>query len=157
MSQPDYPVGDRRWRLASIGLAGLGLADSAYLAWAKLGGSSALCAGFGDCEVVNASRYSEVAGVPVALLGALAYLALITVHLAEARYERWAESLRLAAFGLTLTGTLYSGYLTYVELAILRAICPFCVLSAIIITMLLGISFVRLRSSLSVAGSDLAL
>jgi uncharacterized membrane protein len=54
--------------------------------------------------------------------------------------------LRLAFFGFTLAGTLYSIYLTYVEVAILRAICPFCVVSAVVMLALFIIAVYRLRA-----------
>jgi len=67
----------------SILLAILGLIDSLYLGWIKLAGETAACSGIGDCEAVNTSRYSEIGGVPIALLGALAYAFILFFLFAE--------------------------------------------------------------------------
>ncbi len=133
-----------RLRQVSIFLALAGLLDSIYLAWLKLTGSLAACGEIGNCEAVNSSSYAEVAGVPVALLGALGYVAILALLLLEVRIEAGRGVLHLAQFGFTLAGTMYSAYLTYVEIAILRAICPYCVVSAVIMTALWIISSVRL-------------
>ncbi|MEE9507803.1 MAG: vitamin K epoxide reductase family protein, partial [Anaerolineales bacterium] len=58
-----------------------------------------------------------------------------------------STSLRMGVFGLSLTGTLYSVYLTYLEIAVLRAICPFCVVSAISIFVLLIVGVIRLKEN----------
>lgn len=128
----------------SVTLALIGLADSIYLTWIKLANATASCAGIGDCESVNSSKYAEFAGIPIALFGAGAYLAIILFLLIEDRNKFWKDTAPLIVFGISLTGVLYSAYLTYVEVAILHAICPYCVLSAVVIIVLLVISVVRL-------------
>ncbi len=131
-----------RW--ISIALALIGLADSIYLAWLKIANATAACGNIGDCESVNNSPYAEIAGIPIAILGAGAYLALIFFLAVEPRTEFWRENSPMIVFGLSLAGVLYSAYLTYVEVAILHAVCPYCVLSAILLVALLSISVVRL-------------
>ena len=129
----------------SIVLAMIGLLDSIYLAWIKLAGTTALCGGVGDCESVNNSIYAEINGIPIALLGAGAYLLIMALLLVEGRFGLGAEWPVMGVFGLSLIGTLYSAYLTYLEVAVLHAICPYCVVSAIAITSIFVISVVRLR------------
>ncbi len=131
--------------LAILLLAIAGAIDSAYLAWLKLSGSVAACSNIGDCEAVNNSRYAEIAGIPIALLGLGGYLAILALTLLEVRLPSWKIGLRLAFFGFTLAGTLYSIYLTYVEVAILGAICPFCVVSAVVMLALFILAIQRLR------------
>jgi uncharacterized membrane protein len=128
----------------SLILALIGLADSIYLTYIKLANATASCAGIGDCEAVNSSKYAEVAGIPIALLGAGAFAAIIILLLIEKRSEFWQDTAPLVVFGISLTGVLYSAYLSYVEIAILHAICPYCVLSALVLVALLVISVVRL-------------
>ncbi len=134
------PLPRPRWtELAIPVLSFLGMLVAAYLTWIHWSGSKAFCAGVGDCETVNTSRYAEVAGIPVALLGFGMYLLLfgLSWYRRRADLDR-AATLGLAIFGLSLAGVLYSAYLTYIELAVLHAICPWCVTSAVIITLIFG-------------------
>ena len=132
-----------RWGL-SAGFAFLGLVDSAYLTWIKLANAVYTCSNIGDCEAVNNSRYAVVGGIPIAALGAGAYAVILLLLLLDRRPSGRSVPLRFGVFGLSLAGTLYSAYLTYVEVAILKAICPFCVASAVILTALLVLSILRL-------------
>ncbi|HSR47211.1 MAG TPA: vitamin K epoxide reductase family protein [Anaerolineales bacterium] len=134
---------DWSW-LGSVALAAIGLLDSIYLTWIKLADQVASCGGIGDCEAVNASRYAEIAGVPIALFGAAAYLLVLVLLFVERREGTVGEAARFAIFGVTLAGTIYSAYLTYLEIFILKAICPFCVVSALAMLGLFVLSLVRL-------------
>lgn len=131
-------------------LALLGLAVSLYLWYVHMSGASALCVGVGGCETVNASRYSEIGGVPVSVLGAFTYLTLLAIWLLRPRLDIELQAkASLAIFGLTLTGVLFSAYLTYLELFVIYAICPWCVSSAIIITGLFILSVREIRDLLA--------
>lgn len=132
-----------------IVLSFIGLADSIYLTWIKLSGSEAMCTGVGGCDVVNTSEYAELAGIPIALLGAGAYVAILAILLAESRIAWLKENGPLLVFGITLFGFLYSLYLTYIELFVIFAICPFCVVSAIVMSVMFALSWVYLRRSWS--------
>jgi uncharacterized membrane protein len=134
-----------RVRITLIVLAVAGLIDSLYLSWLKVTGNTAACSGIGDCETVANSRFSEIGGFPISILGVLGYLLIIVLLLLELRRPKWGEPLTMAVFGITLVGTLYSAYLTYLEVAVLQAICPFCVVSAIVMTLLFVLSIFRLR------------
>jgi uncharacterized membrane protein len=124
-----------------VGLALLGTGVAGYLSWVHLGGAPALCSGVGGCEQVQASRFAVVAGVPVALLGLALYLGLTALALWRARSGAATPApVALALFGLALAGSLYSAYLTYLELAIIGAICPWCVASAVLVTALCGLA-----------------
>lgn len=126
----------------------MGLVDSIYLTWVKYTGAYALCGPIGDCESVNSSQYSEVFGIPIALLGAGAYALIILLLVLERYGGVWIEYGQTIVFGMSLIGVLYSIYLTYIEIAVLKAICPYCVISAIILLALLVISGFRLAISL---------
>jgi len=134
----DWP----RW--ASVVLAALGALDAGYLTYIKLAHVEAICRGVGDCESVNSSVYSQIGGVPIALFGLGAFLAILALLVVEPRSALLQDYAPLAIFGLALTGTLYSAYLTYVELFVIHAICPYCVTSAVLITGLLILAVVRL-------------
>ena len=125
-------------RAAAIGIALVGLGIATYLTVVHYAGGQPVCAVAHGCATVQASDYAKLAGVPVALLGAFGYVALL-VSLA-----RDGEAWRTAAAFLSLAGLAFSGWLTYVEIGILNAICIWCVGSAICMTLLAGLSAVRL-------------
>ncbi|MGE5138394.1 MAG: vitamin K epoxide reductase family protein [Rudaea sp.] len=127
------------------GLAGLGLLVATYLITLHYNLTPAVCLGVGDCEIVNKSIYSELFGIPVAILGAGSYVALIVLGLAIAR-DVYADYARLLRFFIGVVGVAFSAYLTYIELYVLHQICPWCVFSAIIITLITILSFVEYRS-----------
>ena len=135
----------RDWlRWVSVVLSVLGALDAGYLTYIKLAHVEAICRGVGDCEAVNSSVFAQIGGIPVALLGLGAYLAILALLALEPRLAVLSDYAPLAIFGLALTGTLYSAYLTYVELFVIHAICPYCVTSAVLITALLILAVIRL-------------
>jgi uncharacterized membrane protein len=130
-------AGDRL-RLASAAVAVVGLGIAAYLTVVHYSGGSPACAIAHGCEVVQQSRYAELAGVPVALLGLLGYAAIL-VSLA-----RDGETARTVTAFLALAGFGFSAWLTYVELARLDAVCSWCVASAACMTLLAALAVRRL-------------
>ncbi len=133
-------------RISAV-LALIGLADSAYLTWVKLAHQEAQCnLGIGDCYTVNTSRYSEIYGIPIALLGFLAYLSIFLFLVFERQHPLLQEYVPLAVFGISFAGVVYSAYLSYIEAVVLRAWCPYCVLSAVLITLIFLLSLPRLRA-----------
>jgi uncharacterized membrane protein len=128
-----------------IALSTIGLLNAAYLTWVKLADRLAICAGVGDCETVNSSIYSEVGGIPIALFGVVGYLAITLILVFEERIEYLRENGPMLVFGLSMAGLLYSAYLTYLELFVIHAVCPYCVLSALVMLGLFGFSWQRLR------------
>ena len=127
-----------------IVLAAAGLLVAGYLAYVYIADVDALCSNVGGCDAVKNSRYSRVAGVPVPVLGMLGYGAILGLLLLEGSNRALAEHSPTLVFGLSLFGTLYSAYLTYLELAVIKAVCPYCVVSAIIMTAILGVATYRL-------------
>jgi uncharacterized membrane protein len=140
------PASARRdWlRWASLALAVVGALDSAYLTWVRLAGLPVYCGDSHACDTVQTSIYSEIGGVPIAVLGLGAFLVLAALLWLEPRASVLANWGQVAVFGMALTGTLYSAYLTYVELYVLHAVCPYCVVSAVCITGILVLSVARL-------------
>jgi uncharacterized membrane protein len=126
-------------------LASLGLIDAIYLTFIKFANNRAFCLqGVGDCYGVNTSVYSEIHGIPISILGAGAYLTILVLLYLERKSEFFESNTSIIIFGVTLVGVLYSLYLTYIEVAVLRAICPFCVISATVMILLFIISTARL-------------
>jgi len=129
-------------------LALLGFLVALYLWMWKAGLLGAMVCGTGGCEVVQTSRYAEFLGVPVALIGAAGYLSLLVVGLAglqPAWLERRGPTLLLLA--LSGVGVAFTAYLTYLEAAVIRAWCRWCVASAVIITAIFITALLGLRET----------
>jgi uncharacterized membrane protein len=129
----------------STATAIIGFLDAVYLTIEKITGNRAMCVpGVGDCWTVSNSPYSQVFGIPVAILGAATYVAIFLLLINEDKFPLWKETILQATFGITLTGTIYSIYLTYLEIAVIKAVCPFCVISAIAMLILFVCTILRL-------------
>ena len=129
---------------SSILLVVLGLLVSIYMTVYKLTSNDSMCLGSGDCHTVNASRYSEVNGIPVAVFGVIGYLAILITLVFEKRNPFFQENSTLMVFGLALTGFLFTLWLIYVEVALLKALCPFCLTSQAAMTIIFVIAVIRL-------------
>ena len=128
----------------SIGLAVLGILVSIYMTIYKITSNDSMCIGSGDCKTVNASRYAEVSGIPVAVLGVAGYSAILAVLLLEPRMAFLRQNGTLVFFGLSLTGFLFTLYLIFVEVALIKAFCPFCIASQTAMTLIFILSVIRL-------------
>jgi len=125
--------------MASATLALVGLLISLYLWLWKIGALGVLACGDGACERVQLSPYGQIAGVPVALLGVVGYLAILVVSLAGLQdpflRRRWPTDVTLVLAG---AGVAFSAYLTYLEAAVIHAWCRWCIVSAVIIVAVFG-------------------
>jgi uncharacterized membrane protein len=136
--------------LALVTLAGAGIAG--YLAVLRLQGASAVCGPSHGCDIVAASEYAEVLGIPVAVFGLAC--SLVLAGLAVAWWLRGERRALLAAYLLLLGATGAVAYLTFLELFVIEAICSWCVAYAItIVTALVVAGLALLRSSRSPARS----
>jgi uncharacterized membrane protein len=131
-------VTDRRLRLAAIVLAVLGLGVAGYLTYVHYEGVRPVCGLGGNCEKVQTSEWSKLGGVPVALLGLLGYVAILGSLFVD------REEALIAGALTALVGFGFSAYLTYRELFTIDAICPWCVASAVIMTLLAIVTVARL-------------
>ena len=134
---------------SSVVLAALAALDALYLLIFKLTGNSQMCLGNGGCHDVNFSPYSEIYGIPVSIFGLLAYLAILGILFLEARVKIIKENGPLVNFGIGLVGVAFSIYLTYLEIYVIHAICPFSVASAILITLIFILAIIRLVKQFS--------
>jgi uncharacterized membrane protein len=127
----------REWAVAAV--AAVGLAISAYLASTKLaGGGLVLCEAGGGCDIVQSSRYAVFLGAPTAAWGAALYALITGLALAGLTVRRW-----LAVFALATAAVAFSGYLTYLQLFVVRAVCPWCLADAGVAVALAGTVLVR--------------
>ncbi len=139
----------RGLRIAMIVLTVLGIGIASYVTYVHYAGIKPACTAGESCTKVQTSVYSELAGVPVALMGLIGYLAILATLLAPER-----ENTRFATLVLTLGGFGFSAYLTYRELFSIHAICEWCVTSAIVMTILMLCSVWRyLRGAPAATGA----
>ena len=121
--------------VAILALAGIFVA--LYLLFYKLGIIGELSCSVGSCETVNSSKWATFLGLPVAGWGVAWYVAMFALALVSTG-ERFAESeaVSLVLLGVAASGLIFSLYLTYLELFEIHAICQWCVVSAIIVTII---------------------
>ena len=133
-----------RMGIAMLSLAGLFIAIYMYLY--KIGKIGTLVCGTGGCETVQLSPQARFLGVEVALLGIFGYVSLLVLALLalQPRFAGPAWPSRLLAL-LAGVAVLFTVYLTYLELFVIHAICRWCVGSAVIITLIFGLSLRDLR------------
>lgn len=135
----------RRMGLAVVALCGVLLA--AYLTLHHFGIIGTLACGTGSCEKVQTSRWATFLGVHVAIWGLVYYVLLFAVSLA-AVHERYTDDRRfsIALLGLTGWGVLFTGWLIWLELFRIHAICRWCMGSAAIVAMLFVIALLDYRA-----------
>jgi uncharacterized membrane protein len=134
-------VSPRLLRPASAVVAAIGLGIAGYLTAVHYDGGAPVCAISHGCATVQQSEYAELAGVPVALLGVLGYAVILLTLLSD------GEAARTATAFLALAGVGFSGWLTYVEVVKLDAICIWCVGSAVCMVLLAVLSAARALSA----------
>lgn len=128
-----------------LGVGLLGFVDATFLTIEHFGGTELACGITGGCDVVTTSVYSEIFGIPVALLGALYYLTMVVLMIAYT--DRGKEVLLRGASWLTITGLVASIYFTSIQAFVLDAWCQYCIGSAITSTLLfiLGMTYLVKR------------
>ncbi|HEX6749326.1 MAG TPA: vitamin K epoxide reductase family protein [Longimicrobium sp.] len=133
-------------RMAIAVLALVGLLVAAYLSLYKLGLIGGLTCTVGSCEQVQQSPWATFLGLPVSIWGLGAYAVILTVAVLglQPRFveARWVP---LALFGMAAVGVAFSGYLTYIEAFVIEMWCMYCVISAILITLIFFLSIPGLR------------
>lgn len=118
--------------VATLALAGIFVA--VYLTLYKLGLIGELSCSIGSCETVNSTPWAVLLGAPVAAWGVGFYVTTFGLAMAGLQ-ERFADSRRLALALVLLSGfgVAFSGWLTYLELFVIHAICQWCVVSAVLV------------------------
>jgi uncharacterized membrane protein/glutaredoxin len=136
---PSLPVWSD-WLFPVLTLIGLGVAG--YLFYVEIQMVDAVCGPVGDCNSVQSSPYARLFGIlPVGVLGVTGYIAILGAWM----IKRWASGRRvalaaLAVFGMALVGVIFSLYLTYLEPFVIKAVCMWCISSAVIMSLILLLS-----------------
>jgi uncharacterized membrane protein len=130
-----------------LALSLIGILIAGYLAFVEVNQVEAVCGPVGDCNTVQQSSYATLFGIlPVGVLGILGYIAIIITWLAgRLELEGWDRITRLALWIITLAGTLFSIYLTFLEPFVIGASCMWCLSSAVIMTVLFILSSNKLQ------------
>jgi uncharacterized membrane protein len=131
-------VSDRALRLTMAGLGLITVGISSYLLEAHYAGTSVACS-TGGCQTVAQSSYSEIFGVPVALVGLVGSLAILASLL------RGDVVGRAAGVGLTLSGFVFAAYLVLLQLFVIDAVCEWCVANDALLAILAGLAIWRAR------------
>jgi uncharacterized membrane protein len=135
-------VTERRLRGAVAALALVGVGIASYLTYARYADADLFCvAGGSGCETVQRSDYAEVVGIPVAVLGLVAYVGLLATALVRGPTA--------AAVGvvIALSGVVFSGWLLYAQLVLIDAVCQWCVASDVVMALAAVATVLRLRQS----------
>ncbi len=123
----------------------IGLLDSMYLAYVKIARAPIYCTpGLGDCEVVNASRWSELFGIPLGVYGMVGFGLILLITTYGRRIHWVAAYTDLILFGISTAGFLFSLYLTGIEIFVLKTVCQWCLLSAVAMTVIFVTTIIRL-------------
>lgn len=124
------------WLIPGLILIGVGVAG--YLSYVETQLVDAVCGPVGDCNTVQSSPYARLFGVlPVGVFGLGGYLALLGVWMARRLQARWAQLANMLFWIFAFFAVAFSIYLTYLELFVIRAVCLWCLSSAVIVTLLL--------------------
>ncbi|MBI4185605.1 vitamin K epoxide reductase family protein [Candidatus Berkelbacteria bacterium] len=119
-------------------LALLGLADASYLTFEHYLNQIPPCT-INGCEQVLTSQYATLGGVPIALFGVFFYLMILILS----RFESRRSSLALAV--ISSIGVMTSAGLVYLQVDVIQALCLYCLTSAIITTMIWGLSIAKIQ------------
>jgi len=134
---------DKRLKQVTIALSILGLLVAIYMTIFKLTNNEKMCIGSGGCTIVNSSGYSEIRGIPVAVVGVLGYLSILAVFYLERKPGFFQTNGTMIQFTITLTGFLFTVWLVFVEVALIKAYCPFCITSQVAMTIIFILTVIR--------------
>lgn len=124
------------WLIPIIIVIGIGVAG--YLSYVETQSVDAICGPVGNCNTVQQSRYAKLFGVlPVGVFGLFGYLGLIAAWLVRRFLPRLEKSAAISFWGMAFFAVIFSLYLTYLEPFVIKAVCIWCLSSAVIVTLLL--------------------
>ena len=139
--------------IAAIVVSFLGFLDASYLTIKHFRGEVAPCSLLEGCEVVTTSKYSTIGDIPISLFGAMFYISVLAAAFfyLDTKSTKAIKSIPL----LTLTGFIVSAVLVYLQIFVLKAICVYCMFSALTSTLLFVIGILIFRSTEKNEKSDI--
>jgi uncharacterized membrane protein len=118
---------DRALRRAEVAVAAAGVGVSAYLTWVHYHPGALVCTRGGGCETVQRSHYAVLLGAPVAVLGLVAWTAVLVLAL-------WDSSgARLAVAAIALAALAFVVYLVVLQLSVIHAVCVWCMVNDVLL------------------------
>lgn len=135
-----------KWLLTLIVVISfIGFLDAAYLTIQHYQAGIIPCVGFTGCEQVTTSKYATLWNVPIALFGAVYYLIILlsAIFFVDTKNRK---ALLILSF-LPMAGFAASLVLVYLQIFVIKALCTYCVVSALSSTILfiLGLKLIRVR------------
>jgi len=133
-------VSDRALRVAVAVVATAGVGVAAYLTWVHYHPEALVCTRGGGCETVQHSHYAVLLGLPIAVYGLAAWVAVLALVL-------WDTPLaRLLVAAIALVAVVFAVYLVILQLVVIDAVCLWCMANDVVLVPLLAIlSVLRLR------------
>lgn len=140
--------------LPILGIIGMGVA--LYMLYVETTHAQAVCGPLGDCNTVQSSKYALILGwLPVGLAGVIGYLAILGAWVWGRRSQAGLGALMpVVLFAMSAFGTLYSIYLTYLEIFVIDAVCMWCITSAVVMTLVFLISLPQAAAWLAVSEEE---
>ena len=133
-----------RWLVLSfIIIAFIGFLDASYLTVKHYTGASITCTLTDGCDEVTNSKYSQLFNIPVALLGMLYYLSVLILSLLY--FDTKNPKLGKLILPLTCAGLLASAWFVYAQIFLIKAICQYCMVSALTSTTLFILGLITLK------------
>ena len=137
-----------RLRMVVAVLALIGAFVALYLTLFKVGVIGDMACSVGSCETVNLSRWATLLGLPVAAWGLGAYLVILALALLGLQAARvMSRAVAWALVAVAGWSFLFSGWLTYLELFVIHAVCVYCLTSATLMTLIFIASVANLRAT----------
>ena len=130
------------WIFGIPALCLIGFLVASYLAYVETSQVTAICGPVGDCNTVQQSEYARLFGIlPIGVLGLAGYGVIMIAWWVTRYSNNWLANLAaISLFILTVSGTLFSIYLTFLEPFVIGATCVWCLTSAVAMTTLMLLS-----------------
>ena len=139
-------MSDRLLRVGLFLVSAVGIGVSSYLTYVHYQPGALICTGSGGCEAVQDSKYAVLAGVPIAVLGLSAWIAVLVLTVWNSELARTVT----AAIALGALG--FVAYLVILQLFVIDAICAWCMANDILLVPVLAVlALLRLRAASSSA------
>lgn len=134
-----------KWYLPLIGLLSFGgFVDATYLTISHFRGASLLCNISSGCDQVTTSTYSTLLGLPVALIGLVFYLTVFILIIAY--WDMGRDFLPKIILAISAVGFCFSIWFVSVMAFVIKALCQYCLVSALFSTSIFVTSLIWWRA-----------